>query len=263
MNIHPTAIIHPTAELEEGVEIGPYVIVGPRVKIGASTVIGPHTVIEEGTVIGRKNKIGPFVTLGSPPQHLAYQGEDTRLEIGDENIIREYVSIHRGTTLEEGVTRIGHRCYLMAYVHVAHDCVLQDEVIMTNNASLAGHVKVGRGVVFGGFALVHQFCRVGDYAFVSAMSGFSKDVPPYVRVFGIPAKITGLNLVGLRRRGIERENLKALQRALKIYLSYGTLAEAIEKIREEVPLLPEVENFLSFLASPSKRGLMRQSGEEG
>ncbi len=256
--IHPTAQIHPSAEIEVGVEIGPYAIIGPRVRIGAGTKIGPHTVIEEGVSLGRRNEIGPFVVLGAKPQHLAYAGEPTRLEIGHENVIREYVSIHRGTLLEKGVTRIGSRCYLMAYTHVGHDCELGDEVILTNNVQLAGHVKVGNGVVIGGMAAVHQFCRLGDFCFISGMSGVSKDVPPFVRVFGIPAAISGLNLVGLKRRGMPREAISALSQALRLFLRHGTLAEAIEKIRQEVPLLPEVEKFLAFLEGPSKRGITRR-----
>ncbi len=256
--IHPSAVIHPSAEIDVGVEIGPFVVIGPRVRIGAGSRIKAHTVIEEGVVIGRRNQIGPLATLGGAPQHLAYRGELTTLEIGDENVIREYVSIHRSTALEKGVTKIGNRCYLMAYSHVGHDCELADEVILTNGAQLAGHVKVGRAVVLGGLATVHQFCRLGDLAFVSGMTGVGKDVPPYVRVFGIPAGIYGLNLVGLRRHGISREAINALSKALKIYLHHGTLAEAIERIKKEVPLLPEVENFLAFLEAPSKRGLVRR-----
>ncbi len=259
--IHPTAQVHPSAELDVGVEIGPYVIVGARVRIGAGTKIGPHTIIEEGVSLGRRNEIGPFVILGASPQHLAYGGEPTRLEIGHENVIREYVSIHRGTMLDQGVTRIGNRCYLMAYSHVGHDCQLGDEVILTNGVQLAGHVRVGKGVVIGGLAAVHQFCRLGEGAFVSGMSGVSKDVPPFVRVFGIPAAISGLNLVGLKRMGVSRETISALSRALRLFLRHGTLAEALAKIRKEVPLLPEVERFLAFLEAPSRRGIIRRAWE--
>lgn len=261
--IHPSAIIHPQAELAEGVAIGPGVVLGPEVQIGTGTKIGPHTVIEGRVIIGQRNEIGPFVCIGHAPQHLLYKGEPTSVEIGDENVIREYVSIHRGTLLDQGVTRIGNRCYLMAYAHVGHDCDLGDEVILTNAVQLGGHVRVGFGAVFGGGVLVHQFCRVGELAFVSGMSGVNKDVPPYVRVFGHKARIFGLNLVGLKRRGLAADTLKVLKQALNIYLKQGTLAEAIEEIEKKLPSLPEVQTFVSFLKGPSKRGLIRKSGEAG
>ena len=260
--IHPQAIVHPKAEIDEGVQIGPGVVIGPEVKIGRGTKIGPHTVIEGEVTIGQGNEIGPFVCIGHAPQHLLYKGEPTRVEIGDENVIREYVSIHRGTMLDQGVTRIGNRCYLMAYSHVGHDCDLADEVILTNTVQLGGHVRVGFGAIFGGGAMVHQFCRIGELAFVSGMSGTDKDIPPYVRVFGIRAKIYGLNLVGLKRRGVPMESLRALKKALRIYLHHGTLAEAIREIEETVPQLPEVQKFVAFLKAPSKRGVVRWAGGE-
>ncbi len=258
--IHPTAQVDPRAKLAEDVSIGPYCVIGPEVEIGPETTVYSHSVIEGHTTIGARNKIGPFASLGGAPQHLAYRDEPTRLIIGDENVLREYVSIHRGTTLDQGETRIGNRCYLMAYSHVGHDCVLEDEVILTNACHLGGHVRVGFGAVFGGGAFVHQFCRIGELAFVSGMTGVDKDVPPYFRVFGIPAKIAGLNLVGLKRRGISREEIKALSYALKIYLREGTVRDVISELRERFQDLPTISKLIQFLENPSRRGLTRKRG---
>ena len=264
IKIHPTAIVDPKAELEEGVEIGPYSVIGPGVKIGAETKIGPHVVIERDTIIGRRNKIFQFVAIGAEAQHLAYKGEPTRVEIGDENVIREFVTIHRGTALDQSVTRIGHRCFLMAYVHIAHDCQIGDQVIMASGAALAGHVRVGKGVFFGGQVGVHQFCRIGDYAFIGALSGIDKDVPPYVKVFGIPAGIYDLNLIGLRRAGFKTETIKALRQALKIFLSSpGTLTEIAAEIESRLGPSPEVQNFVAFIRNPSKQGVMKKRVQKG
>ncbi len=266
IKIHPTAIVDPGAEIEDGVEIGPYTIIGPGVKIGKETKIGPHVVIERDTFIGRRNKIFAFVAIGAEAQHLAYKGEPSRVEIGDENIIREFVTIHRGTAIDECVTRVGNRCMLMAYVHIAHDCQIGDQVIMASYASLAGHVRVGNGVFFGGRVGVHQFCRIGDYAFIGAFSGVNKDIPPYVKVFGAPAGIYDLNLIGLRRAGFDSEAIKALRKALKIYLSSpNILSEIIKEIETQVELFPEVQKFLEFIRSPSRQGLIKKrvSKEEG
>ena len=255
--IHPTAQVASESRLAEGVKIGPFCVIGPEVEIGPGTEIGPYTLIEGATRIGARNLIGPHVTLGAAPQHLAYRGEPTRLEIGDENVIREYVSIHRGTVLDQGVTRVGHRCYLMAYAHVGHDCELEDEVILTNGVQLGGHVRVGFGAVLGGGVFVHQFCRVGELSFVAGMSGVDKDVPPFLRVFGAPAGIVGLNLVGLKRRGVEEEEIRLLGRLLKLYLSAATLKEAVSGI-EKLGESPFVRRFLAFIKAPSSRGLMRK-----
>ncbi len=256
--IHPTAQIDPKAELEEGVEIGPFVVIGAGARIGRGTSIGPYTLIEGKTVIGQNNVIGPHVTLGTAPQHLAYRGEPTRLEIGDENVIREYVSIHRGTLLDQGVTKVGNRCYLMAYTHVGHDCVLADEVILTNGCQLGGHVKIDFGAVLGGGVFVHQFCRIGELAFVAGMSGVDKDVPPFLRVFGKPAQILGINLVGLKRRGFGARELKIIDQVLKLYLSGGTVKEVCQRIKELFGQEPLANKFLEFIANPSSRGLTRK-----
>ncbi len=256
--IHPTAQVDPRAEIEEGVVIGPYCVIGPEVRIGKNTILKSHCVIAGPTIIGERNEIGPFVTLGEAPQHLAYRNEPTRLVIGDENVIREYVSVHRGTMLDQGETKIGNRCYLMAYTHVGHDCILEDEVILTNATHLGGHVRVGSGAVFGGGAFVHQFCRIGELAFISGMTGVDKDVPPFFRVFGIPARIAGLNLVGLKRRGFSSEDLRQLSKALKIYLQEATLDEVIREIRTRLGEEGPLAALLSFLEAPSRRGCVRK-----
>ncbi|AEH45380.1 acyl-(acyl-carrier-protein)--UDP-N-acetylglucosamine O-acyltransferase [Thermodesulfatator indicus DSM 15286] len=252
------ASIHPSAKIADNVSLGPGVIIGEEVEIGEGTEIGPYSVISARTKIGRNNKIGPFVSIGFPPQHLACKGENTYVEIGEENVIREYVSIHRGTTLDDGLTRIGNRCFIMAYAHIGHDCKLADEIILTNNVNLGGHVKIDRGAVLGGGAMVHQFCRIGELAFVSGLSGVDKDVPPFVRVFGIPAKIAGLNLVGLRRAGFASASIKALNRALKIFLREGTIKEALQKIKLEYPHEEVIEKFVTFVGGESKRGVIRK-----
>ncbi len=261
--IHPTAQVDPRAKLAEDVEIGPFCVVGPEVEVGPGTRLFSHVVLEGRVRLGARNQIYPFVTIGMPPQHLAYQGEPTRVEIGDENILREYVSVHRGTTFDQGVTRIGNRCFLMAYVHVAHDCDLADEVIMASGAMLAGHVRVGPRVFFGGQAGVHQFVRIGEHAFIGAHSGVNKDVPPFVKVFGNPAGIYDLNLVGLRRAGFSREVLKALREALRIYLEAPTVAEALALLREKGASLPQIETFRTFLEAESRQGLMRRQVRKG
>lgn len=262
--IHPTAIVDPSAELAEDVEIGPYVYVGPRVIIGKGTIIKAHSYIESHTRIGEFNQIGPFAVIGTPPQHLAYKGEETYVEIGNFNIIREFATIHRGTVQDKGITKIGDYCLLMSYVHVAHDCKIGNQVIMSNNATLGGHVVVGDKVVMGGFSAVHQFCRIGSFAFVSGMTGVDKDVPPYVKVFGIPAKIQSLNLVGLRRAGFTKEDIRKISQALGIFLDGpSTLKEVIQELRDIFGEDQIILELIRFLENPSKQGIMRRKPYEG
>ncbi len=262
--IHPTAVIHPSAEIEEEVEIGPYAVIGPQVFIGRGTKIGAHVIIERCTRIGRYNQINHHAVIGADPQHVGYKGEESWVEIGDQNVIREFVTIHRGTALDQGMTRIGHRCLLMAYVHIAHDCFLEDEIIMANNATLGGHVRVGTRVVFGGLSAVHQFCRIGPYAFVSGMSGVDKDVPPFVKVFGIPAKIQGVNLIGLRRAGFEKKNIRNISQALGIFLDGpARIRDTVEELRDAFPQDPHVQTFIEFISQPSRQGIMRRKPFEG
>ena len=263
-NIHPAAFVDKQAELDEDVVVSAFVYIGPKVYIGKGTIIKPHTYIEENTKIGKNNIIGPYAVIGTPPQHLEYKGEETWVEIGDGNIIREFATIHRGTAKDQGLTRIGNNCMLMSYVHIAHDCFVEDNVIMANGATLGGHVRVGKRVVMGGFSAVHQFCRIGAYAFIGAMSGVDKDVPPFVKVFGIPAKIQGLNLVGLRRAGFTKEDIRKLSQALGIFLDGpATLKEVIVELKDVFGDDPVIAELITFLENPSRQGIMRRKPFEG
>ena len=262
--IHPTAFVDKQAELDEAVVVSAFAYIGPKVYIGKGTIIKPHTYIEENTKIGKNNIIGPYAVIGTPPQHLEYKGEETWVEIGDGNIIREFATIHRGTAKDQGLTRIGNNCMLMSYVHIAHDCFVEDNVIMANGATLGGHVRVGKRVVMGGFSAVHQFCRIGAYAFIGAMSGVDKDVPPFVKVFGIPAKIQGLNLVGLRRAGFTKEDIRKLSQALGIFLDGpATLKEVIVELKDVFGDDPVIAELITFLENPSRQGIMRRKPFEG
>jgi UDP-N-acetylglucosamine acyltransferase len=263
-NIHPTAFVDKQAELDEDVVVSAFAYIGPKVYIGKGTIIKPHAYIEENTKIGKNNIIGPYAVIGTPPQHLEYKGEETWVEIGDGNIIREFATIHRGTAKDQGLTRIGNNCMLMSYVHIAHDCFVEDNVIMANGATLGGHVRVGKRVVMGGFSAVHQFCRIGAYAFIGAMSGVDKDVPPFVKVFGIPAKIQGLNLVGLRRAGFTKEDIRKLSQALGIFLDGpATLKEVIVELKDVFGDDPVIAELITFLENPSRQGIMRRKPFEG
>lgn len=255
--VDETARVDPQAELADDVRIGPYSIIGPNVRIGAGTRIGPHVVISGHTSIGQNNEIAQFASIGEAPQHRGYQGEPTRVDIGDGNIIREFCSIHRGTTFDEGVTVLGDNNLIMAYVHVAHDCMLADRITMANGASVAGHVRVGSGVVFGGFALVHQFCRIGRFAFLGHSAGVLKDVPPFVRVAGYSAKPFGLNTVALRRSGFDDADVAEVKRVYKlIYRSKLRLAEARERLAGDAGGTEIAAEIARFLAE-SQRGIIR------
>ncbi len=252
--IHPTAVIHPSAELAAGVEIGPYAIIGPEVRIGAGAWVGPHAVLEYAT-IGPGCKIHPHAFVGTPPQDLKYKGEKTRVEIGARTVVRECVTVNRGTSAS-GVTRVGENCLLMAYSHVAHDCVLGNNVIIANVGTLAGHVTVGDDVVMGGIVAIHQFVRIGAGAMLGGGSMIASDVAPFCMTHGNRAVIVGLNVVGLRRRGLSREALSALKAAYRtVFLSNLNLQEAMARVGQG-PLTPEVKTFLEFLEKPT-RGLCR------
>lgn len=258
MEIHSTAIVSPHAQLAEDVVVRAYSIVGPNVKIGSGTVLGPHAIVDGHTTIGERNQIHPFTTLGYPPQDLSYQGEETQLIIGDENIIRENATIHRGTARGGGLTRLGNRNFIMAYAHVAHDCKIGNYVILANAATLAGHVRIDDHAVIGGLVAIHQFIRVGTHAFIGGKSGLRMDMPPYMLAFGAPAKLYGPNLVGLKRKGFSTEAIQSLKKCYRLLFRSGlTMDEAIVKAREEVDPLPEVENLLQFVANRSKRGITR------
>lgn len=257
MKIHPTAIIHKKAELDSSVEVGPYCTIGEHVRIGKNTRIRSHVVMDGWTTIGENNTIYPFTSIGLEPQDLKFKGEETRLVVGNHNMIREYVTLHRGTDSGGGVTRIGNNTVLMAYVHVAHDCILGDRVIMSNAATLAGSITVGDDAIIGGLSGVHQFVRIGSYAMVGGCSAVAQDVPPYVRVAGNHAKLYGINSIGLKRHGFSPDQIQTLKLLYKQFFRSGlTLKEAIRQSREKWSDLPEVEYFLSFVEK-SERGLCR------
>lgn len=257
--VHPTAIVHPTAKLGVGVEIAPFAVIGPDVQLGDRCYVGPHSVVEYATV-GEECRFLPHAFVGTEPQDLKYKGEMTRVEIGKRTTVRECATIHRGTSAA-GVTKVGSNCLIMAYCHVAHDCVLSDGVIMANAATLAGHVEVGPGAFFGGLSAIHQFTRIGAGAMIGGGSMVAQDVIPFGLTHGNRAKIVGLNVVGLRRRGLSREGLSALKSAYRALFQSGLgLAEAIAKI-EQGPRSPELDVFLSFLRGTSARGLCRPAAK--
>ena len=260
MNIHPTAIIAPGAELDSSVSVGPYVIIEKGVKIGPDSTIKPHSVLTGPTTIGSGNFIGPFATIGAPPQDLKYKGEDTELVIGDNNQIREYVSIHRGTVTDRGITAIGSGNLLMGYVHIAHDCVIGNSAILANAATLAGHVQVDDHAIIGGLVAVQQFIRIGSYSYIGGLSGISKDVPPFVIVSGTRKhmRVSGINKVGLRRRGFSNDTLKKLGQAYKIiFMSPELLLQnALEQAATEITDCNAVNQLLTFFRT-SKQGVIR------
>lgn len=258
MEIHPTAVVSPKAELAEDVRIEAFSVIGPRVSIGSGTSVGPHAMVDGWTMIGERNRIFPFTTIGYPPQDLSYRGEETRLVIGDDNIIRENVTINRGTERGGGVTRLGNHNLLMAYSHVAHDCTLGNYVILANATTLGGHVRIDDFAILGGLVAIHQFIRIGTYAFIGGKSGLRMDMPPYMLAFGAPGKLYGPNLVGLRRHGFPRATIQALKSSYRIMFRSGLkVGEAIEAVRREVEMVPEVENLIQFMEGRSKRGVTR------
>jgi UDP-N-acetylglucosamine acyltransferase len=256
--IHPTAIIDPKAEIGEGVEIGPYSVIEKDVSIGKGTTIGPHVVIREGTHIGKRCQIFQFASVGEAPQATFYRGEKTSLFIGDQNIIREFVTLHRGTIKGGGKTAIGNENFFMAYSHVAHDCQIGNQVVLANGATLAGHILIEDYAVIGGLSAIHQFCQVGTHAFISGLTGVSLDIPPYMLDSGSRAKLFGLNAVGLKRHGFSEETLKTLKKAYRIIFRSGlTLEKAMKKVEEdEISKTPEVQHLLQFIQR-SKRGISR------
>ncbi|RMD55609.1 MAG: acyl-ACP--UDP-N-acetylglucosamine O-acyltransferase [Nitrospirae bacterium] len=255
-NIHPTAIVTSTAEIESGVLIGPYCIIGEHVRIGKNTRLLSHVVIEHADV-GENCEISHFATIGLAPQDMKYKGEDTRVKIGDNNKIREYVSIHRASVGGDGVTIIGSNNFLMAYVHIAHDCKIGDYVTMANVATLAGHVEVYDHAVIGGLVAIHQFTRIGSYAMVGGFSGVGKDVPPYMMASGSRAELYGVNVIGLKRHGFSEELINDIKECYKIiFRSNLTLKDAIKKIEESIRPSKEVQHLLDFIKKEG-RGIMR------
>ncbi len=252
--IHGTAIIHEEARLGEGVEVGPYSVIGAGVVIGDGTSVGSSVLIEGNTEIGRNNRIFHGAAIGSEPQDLKYSGETTYTRIGDGNTIREYVTVNAATG-EGDSTTIGNNCLLMAYVHVAHDCVVSDNVILANAVNLAGHVSVHEFAIVGGIVPVHQFVRIGAHSFIGGGSRIPKDIPPFVKVAGSPPRVCGLNSVGLKRRGFTDERLDPIRKAYRfLYRSGYNVSQAVEKIESELEMTPDVETFLDFIKS-SRRGI--------
>ena len=253
--IHPTALVDPGARIADDASIGPYAIVGPDVVIGSGTRVGSHVVIERDTRLGTGCHVGYGAVLGAEPQDRKYGGEPTRLEIGDRTVIREYATLHRGTAAS-GWTRVGSDCFLMAYVHVAHDCRVGDDVTIANAVQLAGHVTIGDHVTIGGLTPIHQFVRIGDHAFVGGGSRVPQDIPPFTRAAGNPLRLVGINTVGLTRSGAGRQTVDALQHAYRLlFNSRLRRAEAIERLRAEAARVPEVAHLLAFVGA-SERGVL-------
>jgi UDP-N-acetylglucosamine acyltransferase len=253
-----TAIISPDASVAPDVTIGAYSVIGPQVTIGAGTVIGPHVTIQGPTSIGERNKFVAHCSIGTDPQDLKYHGEHTELRIGNDNVFREFVTINRGTAGGGGITTIGSLNFFMAYAHVAHDCHVGDSTVFANNATLAGHVEVGDFSTIGAFSAVHQFCRVGDHAFIGGATICTQDVLPYVKTVGSrPAKTYGVNNIGLERKGFQKETVEALQRAYRLLVrSKLRLEEALTRIETELGFHAEVRYFAEFVRE-SKRGVIR------
>ena len=255
--IHPRAVVEPGARLAADVEVGPYAVIGAEVEIGEGTWIGPHVVIDGRVRIGRRNRIFQSASIGAPPQDKKYKGEPTSVEIGDDNSIREYVTINRGTAQDLGVTRIGNENWIMAYVHFAHDVQVGNKTIFANCTQLAGHVTVEDWVIFGATTLVHQFVRIGAHAFTGMGSFISQDVPPYVMVAGHMASPYGINSEGLRRRGFAPQTIQAIKRAYRtLYRSGLSLEDAKRQLEADAQSCPEIKLLLEFLAV-SKRGIAR------
>jgi len=255
--VHGTALVDPAAKLARDVIVGPYSVVGPKVELGEGTWIGAHVVLDGRIKIGRNNKIFHFASLGAPPQDKKYGGEDTALEIGDGNTIREYVTMNRGTALDVGVTRVGNDNWIMAYVHLAHDCQIGNHTIFANACQLAGHVTVGDWAIFGATTLVHQFVHIGAHAFTGMGTYLPQDLPPYVTAAGNMARPYGINSEGLKRRGFSPESIAGLKRAYRtLYRSGLGLEEARTQLREQVAACPQVKEIVEFL-DRSKRGIIR------
>ncbi len=255
--IHPTAIIDPRAEIDSSVSIGAYSIVGAQVKIARNTIVGPHVVLSGPTTIGENNRIFQFSSIGEIPQDKKYHGENSELIIGEGNTIREYVTINRGTEEDQGFTRVGDRNWIMAYVHIAHDCNVNNDITFANGATLAGHVTVEDFAILGGFTLVHQFCHIGEHSFCAMGTALNRDLPPYVMASGNYATSHGLNKEGLKRRGFSEECIQALHKSYKLLVrnkhSRNESKAEVDKLAAD---FPEVKKFMNFIAS-SKRGIVQ------
>jgi UDP-N-acetylglucosamine acyltransferase len=256
-SIHSTAIVATDAILGEGVEIGPYCVVGPGVEIGPRTRLGAHATVHCQTRLGADNLVHSYASVGDAPQDKKYSGEPTRLEIGDRNVIREFVTLNRGTTMDRGVTTIGSDCLFMSYSHVAHDCQVGSHCVLANSATLGGHVVLGDWVIMGGFAAIHQFCKVGAHAFLANNAAVTRDVPPYVMAVGGPARPHSINSEGLKRRGFSAEQIRNLRNAYRtLYRSGLRLEDALEQLRAAAETQPEVQLLVDFIPQ-STRSLVR------
>ena len=255
--IDQKALIDPGARLGNGAKVGPFTIIEDDVEIGDDTEIGSHCVIRSGTRIGKSNRISQFCSIGDEPQHLGYAGEPTKLEIGDRNTIREYCTINRGSTCSDGVTRVGNDNFFMAYVHIAHDCKVSNHTIFANAASLAGQVEVGDNVIFGGFSLVHQFCKIGPHCITGIGSVIVKDVSPFVVCAGNPAKVHGINIKGLKRRGFGEDRILDIKRAYRVVFREGLeVKTALSRLSEQARDNPDIAMWTAFLEN-STRGVVR------
>ncbi len=258
MTIHPTAIVSAGARVAPDATVGPWCTVGPDVEIAGGATLVSHVVVDGHSTIGAGAMLYPFCTVGLAPQDLKYKGEPTRCEIGPRTQIREHCTVHRGTVTGSGVTRVGADCLLMAVVHVAHDCVLGDGVIIANNVVMGGHVEIGDGAVIGGAAALHQFVRIGRAAMVGGVSGVEADVVPFGSVVGNRARLAGLNVIGLRRRGVDRAQLHTIRAAFRtLFGGDGVFAQRLEAVRTQYADEPFVKEMLDFASTPSKRGLIR------
>lgn len=257
MSIDPRAVVSADAQLAADVEVGPFAVIGPGVRIGAGTVVGPHAVVKGPTEIGAGNRIFQFASIGDEPQDMKYRGEPTRLVIGDRNTFREYVTVNRGTVTGLGETRIGNDNLILAYSHVAHDCVLGNHIIMSNAVNLAGHVEVGDWAIFSGYAGAHQFCRIGAHAFVGNNTAVLQDIPPYVLAAGQPAAPRAVNTEGLKRRGFDEEQVRAIRQAYRVlYRSELRLEEALAQLDQMAAQQPVITPLVQFLRT-SSRGIAR------
>ncbi len=257
--VHPSAVVHPSARLEEGVRIGPGVVVEEDVVIGEGTEILAHTIVHAHVRIGRYNRIGPMAVIGGLPQDLKFSGERSFVEIGDHNILREFVTVHRATG-EGAVTRIGSHNFLMAYAHVAHNCVLEDHIVVVNGAQFAGHVHVGHHAVVSGLVAVHQHARIGPYAMIGGLSRLSKDAPPFMITSGTDrVRVVGPNLVGLKRNGFSWDDIRVVKEIYRRFVGHHSLEDALEAVRE-IGTHPLVDDFLVFVTS-SRRGVYRTGGK--
>lgn len=255
--IDPRAVVAPTAKLGEGVEVGPFAIIGPDVEIGVGTIVGPHAVVTGWTKLGSHNRIFQFASIGDAPQDKKYAGEPTRVEIGDRNVFREYVTVNRGTTHDQGITRVGSDNLFMASSHIAHDCIVGSHCVFANLATLGGHVEVDDHVILAGFTGVHQFCKIGAHAFIANNTAVTRDVPPYVMAVGHPAVPHSINATGLSRRGFTPEQVRNIKNAYRtLYRMDLPLEAAMEKLREAAKTQAEIVPFVEFVAR-STRSLIR------